>query len=118
MKALPAEQLLDSLSVRLNGPKAGARRMALNLSFTDTGETYLLKLENAVLHHQRGRNDAKANASIALTRTAFAEIVLREKTLADLVAAKAAKVEGEAAVLDDVVQLLDVFDFWFEIVMP
>ncbi|HUD50615.1 alkyl/aryl-sulfatase [Parvibaculum sp.] len=118
VKALPAEQLLDSLSVRLNGPKAAARRMALNLSFTDTGETYLLKLENAVLHHRRGRNDAKANASIALTRTAFAEIVLREKTLADLVAAKAAKVEGEAAALDDLVQLLDVFDFWFEIVMP
>lgn len=118
IKALPAEQLLDSLSVRLNGPKAGARKLALDLTFTDTGETFLLSLENAVLHHAKGRKSAKPDASVAIAKQAFAELVLGETTLDALVAAKRATVEGDKAALADLVALLDVFDFWFEIVMP
>ncbi|MEN6542452.1 alkyl sulfatase dimerization domain-containing protein [Parvibaculum sp.] len=118
VRTLPVERILDSLSVRLNGPKAGARGFAFNLGFTDTGETFLLSVENAVLHHRRNRIDPKADASIKLARTGLAEIVLREKTLGDLVAAKAATVEGNGEAFDEFVDLLDVFDFWFEIVMP
>lgn len=117
-RALPVEQLLDSLSVRLNGPKAGAREIALNLHFTDTGEHYLLTVENAVLHHVRDKTAAHADASIAITRLALVDLLVGEKTLQDLVAAKAAKVEGDGGALTDLVALLDVFDFWFEIVMP
>lgn len=118
VRTLPVEQILDSLSVRLNGPKAGARGFAFNLSFTDTGERFLLSVENAVLHYRRGRVDKKVDANVTLTRTGLAEIVLHEKTLADLIAAKTASVEGNGAAFDEFVALLDVFDFWFEIVMP
>ncbi len=118
VRALPAEQLLDSLSVRLNGPKAGAKRYTFNVSFTDTGETYLLSLENAVLHHARGKKSAKPDASLSIAKPAFAELVLHEKKLDALIAAKLASVDGDAAALADFVELLDIFDFWFEIVMP
>jgi alkyl sulfatase BDS1-like metallo-beta-lactamase superfamily hydrolase len=118
LRTLPAEQLLDSLSVRLNGPKAGARVMALNIDFTDTKERYLLTLENAVLHHLKDRRADKADASVAITRPEFVDLLLGEKTLEALVAAGTAKVEGEAKALTDLVGLLDQFDFWFEIVMP
>lgn len=118
VRALPAEQLLDSLSVRLNGPKAGAKRHSFNVSFTDTGETYLLSLENAVLHHARGKKSAKPDASLTIAKPAFAELVLHEKKLDALIAAKLASVDGDAAALADFVELLDIFDFWFEIVMP
>ena len=118
VRALPAEQLLDSLSVRLNGPTAGAKRYTFNVSFTDTGETYLLSLENAVLHHARGKKSAKPDASLTITKPAFAELVLHEKKLDALIAAKLASVDGDAAALVDFVELLDIFDFWFEIVMP
>ncbi len=118
IKALPADELLDALSVRLNGPKAGARKLAFDLTFTDTGETFLLSLENAVLHHAKGRKSAMPNASVAIAKQAFAELVLGETTLDALVAAKCATIEGDKAALADLVALLDVFDFWFEIVMP
>lgn len=118
IRALPVEQLLDSLSVRLNGPKAGARTMALNLDFTDTKERYLVTLENAVLHHVKDRRMTKADASIAITRGGLVDILLGEKTLDALVAAKVAKVDGDGHALTDLVGLLDQFDFWFEIVMP
>ena len=118
IKTLPADLLLDSLSVRLNGPKAGARRFAFNLSFTDTGESFLLSVENAVLHHAKHKKSDKPDAEVTITRVAFAELVLGEKQLDDLVAAKVASVAGDARALADFVGLLDVFDFWFEIVMP
>jgi alkyl sulfatase BDS1-like metallo-beta-lactamase superfamily hydrolase len=118
IRALPVEQLLDALSVRLNGTKAGALEIALNMSFTDTGETYLVSLENAVLHHVRGKKSAGADASVAITRAAFADLILGEKKVGDVVAAGHAKIEGKAEALETLLSLFDVFDFWFEIVMP
>jgi alkyl sulfatase BDS1-like metallo-beta-lactamase superfamily hydrolase len=118
IKTLPAEQLLDSLSVRLNGPKAGAAKLALDLSFTDTGERYRVTLENAVLHHARNGTGGTVDATLAIARPAFAELVLHEKKLDELVAAGIARVEGRKAAVEDLVALLDIFDFWFEIVMP
>lgn len=118
LRTLPTEQLLDALSVRLNGPKAGARTMALNLDFTDTKERYLLSLENAVLHHVKDKRAAKPDASISITRTGLLDILLGETTLDALTASGKVKVEGDAGALGELVGLLDQFDFWFEIVMP
>jgi alkyl sulfatase BDS1-like metallo-beta-lactamase superfamily hydrolase len=118
IRALPVEQLLDSLSVRLNGTRAGAQEITLNMNFTDTGETYLVTLENAVLHHVKDRKSATADATVAITRKALADLVLGERKVADVVASKEAKIEGKAGSLEALLSLLDVFDFWFEIVMP
>jgi alkyl sulfatase BDS1-like metallo-beta-lactamase superfamily hydrolase len=118
VRELPIEQLLDSLSVRLNGPKAGASYMAFNLTLTDTKERYLLTLENAVLHHFKDRTDKSADASIEIARHEFAQLVLGEKTLDDLVTAGKAKVSGNGKKMSELVALFDYFNFWFEIVMP
>ncbi len=118
VRELPIEQLLDSLSVRLNGPKAGASYMAFNLTLTDTKERYLLTLENAVLHHFKDRTDKNADATIEIARNEFAQMVLGEKTLDELVAAGKAKVSGNGKKMDELVGLFDYFNFWFEIVMP
>lgn len=118
IRELPVEQLLDSLSVRLNGPKAGARSISLNLDFTDTKQSYVLWLENAVLHHLEGRRDKQADASIAITKKAFVQLVLGEAKLDALVADGKAKVEGNGGALTELVSMFDYFNFWFEIVMP
>tara|TARA_R110000868_G_scaffold20217_6_gene85841 strand:+ start:8905 stop:10803 length:1899 start_codon:yes stop_codon:yes gene_type:complete len=118
VRELPIEQLLDSLSVRLNGPKAGASYMAFNLTLTDTKDRYLLTLENAVLHHFKDRTDKNADASIEIARNEFAQMVLGEKTLEELVAAGKAKLSGNGKKMDELVALFDYFNFWFEIAMP
>ena len=117
MRTLPAEQLLDSLSVRLNGGKAGARQLAFNLTFTDSGESFALVLENAVLHHYKDRHLPNAVA-VVLTRTALADLVIGETTLEAAAAAGKVAIEGDAKPFGDFLSLLDRFDFWFEIVMP
>jgi alkyl sulfatase BDS1-like metallo-beta-lactamase superfamily hydrolase len=115
LRALPAETLLDSLSVRLNGDKAGARSLAVEVHFTDVGERFILSVENAVLHHRRGGRGAPA---VSLSRAALIDLVLGDTTLDAAVAAGEATVAGDPQPFADLLALLDRFDFWFEIVSP
>lgn len=116
IRNLPAEQLLDSLSVRLNGERAGTLELALDLTFTDTQERFGLSVENAVLHHGRDRM-APDTAPVRLSRSTLVALVLGELEL------EAALADGavETAQPDRLAALLaclDRFDFWFEIVTP
>jgi len=60
IRGLPPEELLDSLSVRLNGEKTGATALSVNVRFSDADAAFLLTVENAVLHHREGRSDPAA----------------------------------------------------------
>ena len=54
LAALRTAQLWDVLGVRLNGPKAEGKHIVLNWSFTDTGESFVLNLENSALTYTEG----------------------------------------------------------------
>lgn len=118
IRGLPVSELLDSLSVRLNGLKAGAREITLNLNMTDTKETYLVTIKNGVLHHEPEKKVQNADANIAITRLALASLALKETTVNDVMTEGTATIDGNANALSDLLDLLDTFDFWFEIVMP
>ncbi|MBO6542431.1 MAG: MBL fold metallo-hydrolase [Alphaproteobacteria bacterium] len=118
VRGLPASELLDSLSVRLNGLNAGATEITLNLSISDTKETYLVTVKNGVLHHEPGKQATNADASIKLKRLTLATLALKEKSVKEVISAGEASVDGDATALQTLLDLLDTFDFWFEIVMP
>jgi alkyl sulfatase BDS1-like metallo-beta-lactamase superfamily hydrolase len=113
LRSLPADQLLDALSVRLNGETAGGLEIALTVAFTDTGERFALRVENAVLRHWAGEDGPLAR----LSRAALVALLTGETSL------EAAKAEGAVAgpgtaALGELLPLLDRFDFWFELVAP
>jgi alkyl sulfatase BDS1-like metallo-beta-lactamase superfamily hydrolase len=113
LRALPAEALLDSLSVRLNGEKAADQRIGLTLVFEDTGESFNLDVENAVLRHRPGAGGAEAR----LTRNTLVDLVIGQAELET--AAQEGRVRGPGlGELARLLPLLDRFDFWFEIVLP
>ena len=115
---LPGAMLLDSLSVRLNGPKVGAARLALHIRFSDLDETYLLEVENAVLRHHQDRTAPGAPIA-TLGRPTLVGLVTGAKTIEAALADGSLSVEGEAAVLSTTfLGWLDRFDFWFEIIEP
>ena len=116
IRNLPADELLDSLSVRLNGTRCGAREFAFDLTFSDTGEQFGMSVENAVLHHRAGEVAAGATP-VTLTRGALVQLVLRETTLDAAVEAGTVRL-ADAAAFATFIDLLDQFDFWFEIVAP
>lgn len=47
----PVERFFDTLSVRLNGPKAEGEDYAIEINFTDKNLSYVLQVENSVLYH-------------------------------------------------------------------
>jgi alkyl sulfatase BDS1-like metallo-beta-lactamase superfamily hydrolase len=114
LRSLPGDKLLDALSVRLNGEKAGDLTLALNLTFTDTGEQFLVAVENAVLNHWPDRRDP-AGAEVRLSRATLIRLVLGETDPST--AGADGQLEGGSD-LAPLITAFDRFDFWFEIVAP
>ena len=114
LRSLPADDLLASLSIRLNGEAAGAAGdFGFTMAFGDTGETFAVSVSNAVLHHKAGED----GSVVTLTRPVLIALVIGESTLD--AAISDGRVSGEgAAGLGRLLPLLDRFDFWFEIVAP
>ncbi|HSZ52439.1 MAG TPA: alkyl sulfatase dimerization domain-containing protein [Caulobacteraceae bacterium] len=113
LRALPADALLDSLSVRLNGEKAGEERIAFTAVFEDCGETFAVAVENAVLRHKPG----VGGPEVRLTRNLLVDLVIGQAQLATAEAEGLVRGPGLTE-LTNLLPLLDRFDFWFEIVLP
>jgi alkyl sulfatase BDS1-like metallo-beta-lactamase superfamily hydrolase len=105
--SLSGDDLLHALSVRLNGEAAGAQAFRFVLGFTDTGETFEVAVENAVLHHW----PSKGSPDIELARETLVRLVLGQTTLSE------AGLDARSG-LAGLLPLLDRFDFWFNIVTP
>ena len=107
--SLGDDDLLNSLSVRFNGEKAGSLASSFVLGFEDTGERFEVSIENGVLHHRA--TDRAAEVTVA--RATLIQLVLGQTN------PEAAGLEGPGnASLVRLLSLLDRFDFWFNIVTP
>jgi len=118
LAALRTEQLWDVLGIRLNGPKAEGKRIVLNWSFTDTGETFVLNLENSALTYVKGARAPDAHASFTLARGTLDEVIAKLTTFPEAVGAGKIKVSGEPLRLGELMMLMDEFPRMFEIVEP
>lgn len=116
IKAMPPEMLFDYLAVRLNGPKAFGKKLALNISFTDLGKEYGLTVENAVLNH--GKAVAQPDVKLTLSKASLDAIQLKEITLEQAVAKGEVKFEGRREAFGELMGMLDSFPFWFNIITP
>jgi alkyl sulfatase BDS1-like metallo-beta-lactamase superfamily hydrolase len=118
IRAMPMETFFDYLGVRLNGDRAAGKRIELNFVLTDTGERYVLGVENATLHYSADRQAERADATLTTPRAAFNDVMLGATTLEQQVIAGRAQVDGSASKLGEFISLLDTFEFWFPIVTP
>jgi alkyl sulfatase BDS1-like metallo-beta-lactamase superfamily hydrolase len=118
LAALRTEQIWDVLAIRLNGPKAEGKRIVLNWSFTDTGETFVLNLENCALTYTEGAQDSGADASFTLARATLDEVIAKLTSFPEAVAAGKVKLSGNRMKLAELMGLMDEFPRMFEIVEP
>src|SRR5246127_100783 len=118
LAALPTSQLWDVLGVRLNGPKAEGKRIVLNWSFSDTGETFVLNLENSALTYSESVQSEKADASFTLARSTLDEVIAKQTSFPEAVDAGKIMVGGDPMRLPRPVGLLGEFPRMFEIVEP
>jgi len=90
----PIERFLDRMAASIIGPKAEGLDLTINLSFSDLGETHVLRLENAVLHHRRAAADPEANATLTLTKPFFIQLMTGGAGASDLLLSEHTRIEG------------------------
>jgi alkyl sulfatase BDS1-like metallo-beta-lactamase superfamily hydrolase len=118
LTALRTSQLWDVLGVRLNGPNAEGKHIVLNWTFTDTGETFALTLENCALTYREGTQPEAADASFTLARATLDEVIAKQMSFPDAIAAGKVEVSGNGMRLAELMALMDEFPRMFEIVEP
>lgn len=116
VRAMPLDLFFDYLGVRLNGPKANGKKASINFDFTDTKEKYAMTLNNSVLTYTRGKHAKDADCTVTLTRATLNDIILGQAKVAARITSGDIRITGDAKALQEVLGLLDSFDFWFEIV--
>lgn len=118
LAALRTEQLWDVLGVRLNGPRADGKSIVLNWQFTDTGERFVLTLENCALTYSEGVQAETADAGFTLARATLDEVIAKQTSFPEAVAAGKIKIAGNPMRLAELMGLMDEFPRMFEIVEP
>jgi alkyl sulfatase BDS1-like metallo-beta-lactamase superfamily hydrolase len=106
------------MAVMLDGPAAEGRRDKLKLHFTDRDETYLLELENSVLHHRAVVEDTEADISVRLTHTLFLDLLTGRASAADLFGTDDLEIEGGKVALVRFLSLFGKPNPVFNIVTP
>jgi linear primary-alkylsulfatase len=114
----PVENFFDSMSVRLIADKAEGKNMTVKVTFTDLEESYLLTVNNSVMHHKKVDSQASADATLNLTRALFVKIIIGEAGLKETLFGDELSVEGSKLDLISFFSLLDKPTGAFNIVTP
>ena len=103
----PIERFLEAMAAALNAEKAAESTLKIKLVFSDLGETYMLELDNGVLHHRKATSAAAANATLTLTKAFFLQMMTGSADAKDLLLSKETKIDGSTLDLARFFGLLD-----------
>ncbi|MEI6666862.1 MAG: alkyl sulfatase dimerization domain-containing protein [Acidobacteriota bacterium] len=103
----PVERVLEALAAGLDGPAADGLDLKINLVVTDTRESFVLWIENAVLHHRKASRAADANATCTVTKAFFIKMMVGTAGVREVLLGDQLKIEGSRI---DLVRFLTLFD--------
>jgi len=115
---LTTDRIFAAMAIRLDGPRAGEERIAIDWVFPDVGERHAVTIANGVLHHRAGRRDGEPDATIELDRAVLDAIVAGTADLPALLGAGRIAVSGDAARVGRLFELLDQPSGDFPLVPP
>jgi len=85
----PVERFFDTLSVRLNGPKAEGENYAIKINLSDKDLSYVLYLENSVLYHQTAQAWNQRQANNQVKRPINATLNVKHELFIDMLIGRA-----------------------------
>jgi alkyl sulfatase BDS1-like metallo-beta-lactamase superfamily hydrolase len=115
---LSVGQLLDAMAIRLDGPRAWDLDLRLDWVVTEPDEERAITVRNGVLRHRTGRHAGGSDATLAVTREALNQLVLKTADLAALAQGGQLRVEGDGARIGELLSLLEEPGPSFPIVTP
>jgi alkyl sulfatase BDS1-like metallo-beta-lactamase superfamily hydrolase len=118
VSSVPTDLFFDALAVRLDGKKAEGADTVINFVFTDIGETHVLELENAVLHHRQAEPRPDADTTVKLTREGWNQIITGQASFQGKILSGEIDVDGSRLKLLGFFAMLDDFEPTFNIATP
>ncbi|UFQ02597.1 alkyl/aryl-sulfatase [Pseudomonas fitomaticsae] len=107
MRQTPTERFLEAMAASLDGPAADGKNWTFNLVLTDTNESFVLWIENAVLHYRKGPTAANANATLTVTKDLFVQLLGGTAGLKETLTSDDLKVDGSKV---DLVRFLGLLE--------
>jgi alkyl sulfatase BDS1-like metallo-beta-lactamase superfamily hydrolase len=114
---LTPAQLLDSLAIRVNGPRCWTEQLRLDVDLTDVGARYRVALRNGALTYTTAAQTTPAEAVVHLATAALPALMAGGSAPDDLASA-GVRIEGDGSVLVRLLGALDAPDPSFSIVTP
>ena len=90
----PVERFLEAMAAGLDGPAADGINLKVNLVLLDTRESFVLWIENAVLHFKKASPAADANATLTLTKAIFIKLITGTSGVKDALLSDELKIDG------------------------
>jgi alkyl sulfatase BDS1-like metallo-beta-lactamase superfamily hydrolase len=118
LSALTVDQVLDSIAVRIDGPRAWDLHVAVAFDITDEGSIHLAELRNGALHHRVVASAPAGTTTFRLTRAQMVGMVTGTIDAAAALTDGSVTVEGDPGVLAALVGLVAPTDPDFDIVTP
>jgi len=112
----PIERFLEAMAAGLDGPAAEGKDLKVNLVLSDTKESFVLWIENAVLHHRKAAPATDANATLTLTKPIFVKMMAGTAGVRDTLLSDDLKVSGSKVDLVRFFTLIDKAPGTFAIV--
>jgi alkyl sulfatase BDS1-like metallo-beta-lactamase superfamily hydrolase len=116
LKETPTERFLEAMAAGLDGPAAEGKDLKVNLVLSDKKESYVLWIENAVLHFKRAAPATDANATLTLTKPIFIKMMAGTAGVKDTLLSNDLKIEGSTIDLVRFFTLIDKASGTFAIV--
>ena len=116
IKGMTVEMLFDYMAVRLDSAKAAGKDISLNFNL-DNNDNLNLTLNNSVLNYRKTLLP-KVDASFYMSRDNLHRVLTGQAKMADLIKANQVKVIGNASRLNEIIDSLDQFELWINIVTP
>ncbi|HEX4856691.1 MAG TPA: alkyl sulfatase dimerization domain-containing protein [Limnobacter sp.] len=118
LKHTPTERFLEGMAAALNSEKAEGRDIQINLVFSDTKESFVLRINNSVLHHKASPPDSRSDATLTLSKAFFLDMMTGEAGAAELLLSEQTKIKGSTVKLGQFFSMLDKATGNFNIVTP
>ena len=112
----PVERFLEAMAAGLDGPAADGKNLKINLVLSDIKESYVLWIENAVLHYKKAAPATDANATLTLTKSIFIKMMAGTAGVKDTLLSDDLKIDGSKIDLARFFGLIDKAPGTFAIV--
>lgn len=118
IKAMGTELIFDYMGVRLNAERAEGKQFKINFVLPDRNEKIALELKNSHLNVLSNTQAANADLTLTLNRSDFDQLLMKTTTFQELMQQGKVQHEGNLALMPQFFDMLDDFDYWFNIVTP